>query len=299
MDQTRLVTLDNGYHLFTRKVNEGPIKLLCLHGGPGGTHETFDNFKDGLKGQGVEVYSYDQLGSYYSDQPDFTKKENKSLLSIPRYVDEVEEVRQKLGLDNFYLLGHSWGGLLAQEYAYKYGKHLKGLVLMSMIDNLDEYTENINHEREETFSPEQVDYMKECEKAENFTDPMYQQLVAHLYSLFLTRHPTGTTHPVNTHNNVIYNYFQGNNEFVMVGELTKWDFREKLASLKMPTLLTFGEFDTMPLSAARRMHQTLSNSRLTLTPDGGHCHNTDNPKAFFTSLTKFLHDVENNTFKGE
>lgn len=170
---------------------------------------------------------------------------------------------------------------------------------MSMIDNLDEYTENINHEREETFSPEQVDYMKECEKAENFTDPMYQQLVAHLYSLFLTRHPTGTAHPVNTHNNVIYNYFQGNNEFVMVGELTKWDFREKLASLKMPTLLTFGEFDTMPLSAARRMHQTLSNSRLTLTPDGGHCHNTDNPKAFFTSLTKFLHDVENNTFKGE
>lgn len=115
MDQTKLVTLKNGYHLFTRKVNEGPVKLLCLHGGPGRTHETFDNFKEGLKNQGVEVYSYDQLGSYYSDQPDFTKAENKNLLSIPRYVDKVEEVRQKLGLDNFYLLGHSWGGLLAQD----------------------------------------------------------------------------------------------------------------------------------------------------------------------------------------
>lgn len=296
MDQTKLVTLDNGYHLFTRKVNEGPVKLLCLHGGPGGTHEGFDNFKQGLAGQGVEVYSYDQLGSYYSDQPDFTKPENKKFLSIPYYVDEVEEVRKKLGLDNFYLLGHSWGGLLAQEYAYKYGQHLKGLILMSMIDNLDEYTENINREREETFSKEQVEYMKECEKDENFTDPMYQQLVAELYSKFLIRHPTGTQHPVDTHNNVIYNYFQGNNEFVMVGELTKWNFRDKLASLKMPTLLTFGEFDTMPLAAARRMHHTLKNSRLTITPDGGHCHNTDNPKAFFTSLSKFLHDVENEEF---
>lgn len=98
MDQTRLVTLDNGYHLFTRKVNEGPIKLLCLHGGPGGTHETFDNFKDGLKGQGVEVYSYDQLGSYYSDQPDFTKKENKSLLSIPRYGRRSRRSKTKVRL---------------------------------------------------------------------------------------------------------------------------------------------------------------------------------------------------------
>lgn len=285
--------------MFTRKVDTGPIKLLCLHGGPGGTHESFDNFKNGLAGQGVEVYSYDQLGSYYSDQPDFSKPENKKYLSIAYYVDEVEEVRQKLGLDHFYLLGHSWGGLLAQEYAYKYGQHLKGLILMSMIDNLDEYTANINREREETFTKEQVEYMKECEKAENFTDPMYQQLVAKLYSLFLARHPTGTKHPVDTHNEVIYNYFQGNNEFVMVGQLTKWDFRDKLASLTMPTLLTFGEFDTMPLAAVRRMHHTLKNSRLTITPDGGHCHNTDNPKAFFASLSKFLHDVENGTFRGE
>lgn len=128
---------------------------------------------------------------------------------------------------------------------------------------------------------------------------MYQQLVAELYSKFLTRHPTGTQHSVNTHNDVIYNYFQGNNEFVMVGELTKWNFRNKLANLKMPTLLSFGEFDTMPLDAARRMQHTLENSRLTLTPDGGHCHNTDNPKAFFKSLSQFLKDVESNNFRGK
>lgn len=294
MDQTKIVTLENGYHLFTRKVNEGPVKLLCVHGGPGDNHEDFENFKMGLAGKGVEVYSYDQLGSYWSDQPDFSKPENQKFLSVEYYLKELEEVRQKLGLDNFYLLGHSWGGLLAQEYAAKYGEHLKGVIIESMIDNLDEYTENINREREEMFSPAEVDYMHECEAEDNYEDAMYQEMVKKLYSVYLLRHPENSPHHlVSTTNTQIYNYFQGNNEFMMVGKLTEWDFRDRLKEITVPTLLTVGEFDTMPLDAVRRMHKTLKNSRMVVTPDGGHCHHLDNPKAFFTSLYKFINDVEN------
>lgn len=297
MDQTRIVTLDNGYHLFTRKVNEGPVKLLCVHGGPGDNHEDFENFKAGLAGKGVEVYSYDQLGSYWSDQPDFSKEENRKYLNIDYFVDELEEVRQKLGLEDFYLLGHSWGGLLAQEYAVKYGQHLKVVIIESMIDNLDEYTVNINREREEMFSPAQVDYMRECEAEENFDDAMYQELVAKLYSVYLIRHPeNGSRHVVSTTNTQVYNYFQGNNEFMMVGKLTEWDFRDRLGQITHPTLLTVGEFDTMPLDAVRRMHHTLKNSRMVVTPDGGHCHHVDNPDAFFSSLYKFISDVEAGKF---
>ncbi len=297
MDQTRIVTLDNGYHLFTRKVNEGPVKLLCVHGGPGDNHEDFDNFKAGLAGKGVEVYSYDQLGSYWSDQPDFSKEENRKYLNIDYFVDELEEVRQKLGLEDFYLLGHSWGGLLAQEYAVKYGQHLKAVIIESMIDNLDEYTVNINREREEMFSPAQVEYMRECETEENFDDAMYQELVAKLYSVYLIRHPENSTrHVVSTTNTQVYNYFQGNNEFMMVGKLTEWDFRDRLGQITLPTLLTVGEFDTMPLDAVRRMHKTLKNSRMVVTPDGGHCHHIDNPQAFFSSLYKFISDVEAGKF---
>lgn len=297
MDQTRIVTLDNGYHLFTRKVNEGPVKLLCVHGGPGDNHEDFDNFKAGLAGKGVEVYSYDQLGSYWSDQPDFSKEENRKYLNIDYFVDELEEVRQKLGLEDFYLLGHSWGGLLAQEYAVKYGRHIKAVIIESMIDNLDEYTVNINREREEMFSPAQVEYMHECEGEENFDDAMYQELVAKLYSVYLIRHPeNGSRHVVSTTNTQVYNYFQGNNEFMMVGKLTEWDFRDRLGQITLPTLLTVGEFDTMPLDAVRRMHNTLKNSRMVVTPDGGHCHHIDNPRAFFSSLYKFISDVEAGKF---
>ncbi|MBT9086295.1 prolyl aminopeptidase, partial [Lactobacillus delbrueckii subsp. bulgaricus] len=101
---------------------------------------------------------------------------NRKYLNIDYFVDELEEVRQKLGLEDFYLLGHSWGGLLEQEYAVKYCQHLKAVIIESMIDNLDEYTVNINREREEMFSSAQVEYMRECEAEENFDDAMYQEL---------------------------------------------------------------------------------------------------------------------------
>ena len=94
---TTILTLNNGYHLFSRKVGEGPIKLLCVHGGPGGTHEGFENFAPYLNDMGVEVYMYDQLGSYHSDQPDFSKEENRHFLTLDYYLGELEEVRQKMG----------------------------------------------------------------------------------------------------------------------------------------------------------------------------------------------------------
>lgn len=295
---TKLLELDNGYHLFTRKEGEGPVKMLCVHGGPGGNHEEFENFAQNLNGKGVEVYTYDQLGSFYSDQPDFSLEENKHYLTLDYYLEELEEVRKKLGLDNFYLVGHSWGGLLAQEYALKYGEHLKGLVVFSMIDNIEEYTTHINKLREEMFNSLEVQYMKDVEEAENFDDPMYQELLKKLYAKYVTRH-SKVSHMVNTMATDVYNYFQGNNEFVMVGTLNGWSVRDKLANVKVPTLLTFGEFDTMPLDVARRMQDTLPNSRLVLTPDGGHCHNEDNPEAFFKSLYKFVSEVEDETFGKE
>ncbi len=273
------------------------MNLLCVHGGPGGTHEEFENFAEHLADHHVRVSMYDQLGSFYSDQPDYTKPENRQYLTIDYYLSELEEVRQQLGLDHFYLLGHSWGGLLAQEYALRYPEHLKGLVVMSMIDNLDEYIENINRERDETLSKRDVAYMKEVEADERFDDPKYRELVDVLNNHFAMRHPeNGFSHNVETMATPVYNYFQGDNEFVMVGKLTEWDRRADTHKIKTPTLLTFGDHDTMPLDTAERMHREMSNSRLVYTPDGGHCHSTDNPKAFFHTLGEFLDDVEAGTF---
>ena len=110
--QSKVIPISGGFHVWTRRVGESPIKLLLLHGGPGSTHEYLECFEDQLPPEGIEIYFYDQLGSYFSDQPD-----DSSLWNVERFREEVEEVRCALGLDQFYLFGSSWGGFLSIEYA--------------------------------------------------------------------------------------------------------------------------------------------------------------------------------------
>src|SRR6187549_2237160 len=132
-----ITTPKGDFRVWTKRVGNNPkIKLLLLHGGPGATHEYFEAFDSYLPAAGIEYYYYDQLGSAYSDQPD-----DVSLWDLPRFVEEVEQVRVALGLtrDNFYLLGHSWGGILAIEYALKYQEHLKGLIISNMMSSIPAY----------------------------------------------------------------------------------------------------------------------------------------------------------------
>ena len=129
------------FKVWTKRFGSNPrIKLLLLHGGPGGTHEAFECFEGFLPAEGIEFIYYDQLGSANSDQP-----KDRDLWTTARFVEEVEQVRVALGLDkdNFYLLGHSWGGILAAEYALKYGAHLKGLVISNMMMSIPDYNRSM------------------------------------------------------------------------------------------------------------------------------------------------------------
>ena len=136
----RLIPIDTPkgtFRVWTKRVGNAPtMRLLLLHGGPGATHEYFEAFDSYLPAAGIEYYYYDQLGSFYSDQPD-----EPDLWELPRFVDEVEQVRQALGLDrdSFFLLGHSWGGMLAIEYALQYQQHLKGLIISNMMASCPAY----------------------------------------------------------------------------------------------------------------------------------------------------------------
>ena len=116
------------FNIWTKRIGNNPtIKVLLLHGGPGGSHEFFESFESFLPQEGIEFIYYDQLGSYNSDKPT-----DSVLWTTERFVEEVEQVRQALNLDssNFFLLGHSWGGILAMEYALKYQQNMKGLVIV-------------------------------------------------------------------------------------------------------------------------------------------------------------------------
>lgn len=295
---TTIVTLDNGYHIWTNTQGHGDIKLLCLHGGPGGNHEYWENFGEQLADLGVQVTIYDQLGSWYSDQPDYSDPAiADKYLTYDYYLEELEEVRTKLGLDNFYLIGQSWGGALAMMYALKYGQHLKGLIVSSMVDNIDEYVTHINELREKTLTPEAVAYMKECEEKDDLDNARYQGYVDVLNREYVDRkQPEAIRHLISTMATPVYNAFQGNNEFVITGKLKLWDIRDQLSRITMPTLLTFGEHETMPLTTAKRMARDIPHARLETTPGGGHHHMIDNAPVYFAHLKKFLSDVETGNF---
>lgn len=297
---TKIITLDNGYHLWTNTQGEGDIHLLALHGGPGGEHEYWEDAAQQLKKQGlnVQVTMYDQLGSWYSDSPDFSDPQvRKDILNYEYFLDEVDEVRDKLGLDNFYLIGQSWGGLLVQEYAEKYGMHLKGAIVSSMVDRIDDYTNHLEQVREEALTPDQVAYMKKCEANNDYDNERYQSYVDILNKGYIDRkQPSKLSHLIDVTNTDIYGAFQGDNEFVITGKLAEWNFTDHLKNIKVPTLVTFGEHETMPVETGKRMAQMIPNAKFVSTPEGGHHHMVDNPDVYYKHLADFIRQVEAGTF---
>lgn len=300
---TKIITLDNGYHLWTNTQGEGDIHLLALHGGPGGNHEYWEDAAEQLKKQGlnVQVTMYDQLGSLYSDQPDYSDPEiAKKYLTYEYFLDEVDEVREKLGLDNFYLIGQSWGGLLVQEYAVKYGQHLKGAIISSMVDEIDDYVKHVNALREKTLSKEAVDFMKDCEAKNDYSNPKYQEYVQVMNENYIDRkQPSKLYHLKDLGGDAVYNAFQGDNEFVITGKLKDWHFRNQLKNIKVPTLITFGEHESMPLATGKKMAELIPNAKFVTTPNGGHHHMVDNPDVYYKHLADFIREVEDGRFKGE
>ncbi|MBD7894774.1 proline-specific peptidase family protein [Limosilactobacillus sp. Sa3CUN2] len=293
---TKIITLDNGYHLWTNTQGEGDIHLLALHGGPGGNHEYWEDTAEQLKKQGlnVQVTMYDQLGSLYSDQPDYSDPEiAKKYLTYEYFLDEVDEVREKLGLDNFYLIGQSWGGLLVQEYAVKYGQHLKGAIISSMVDEIDDYVKNVNALREKTLPKEAVDFMKECEAKNDYSNPKYQEYVQVMNENYIDRkQPSKLYHLKDIGGDAVYNAFQGDNEFVITGKLKDWHFRDQLKNIKVPTLVTFGEHESMPLATGKKMAELIPNAKFVTTPNGGHHHMVDNPDVYYKHLADFIRECE-------
>src|SRR6185437_2931641 len=176
------------FRVWTRRVGTNPdLKVLLLHGGPGATDELYECFDTWFPRAGIEYYYYDQLGSFRSDQPD-----DPSLWDLGRFVDEVEQVRQALGLDasNFVLLGQSWGGLLAMEYAVHHQQRLKGLVISNMMSSCrlyNEYADKGLMPQVDTAGPADI---KRFEAEGTTDDPRYGQLLmGHHYVLHVCRLP--------------------------------------------------------------------------------------------------------------
>ena len=224
----RLIPVDTPkgtFKVWTKRIGNAPtMKLLLLHGGPGATHECFEAFDSYLPAAGVEYYYYDQLGSVYSDQPD-----EPELWDLPRFVEEVEQVRQALELDrdSFFLLGHSWGGVLAIEYALRYQQHLKGLIISNMMASGSAYNAYAQDVLMPTMDQAVLAEVKGYEASGDFENPRYMELLMeHHYIHHVLRMPaTEWPDPVNRAfkhiNPSIYVPLQGPSELGLSGKLQR------------------------------------------------------------------------------
>jgi proline iminopeptidase len=280
------------FNVWTKRVGNNPkIKVLLLHGGPGVTHEYWEAVDSFFPAAGIEYYYYDQLGSYYSDQPN-----EPELWELPRFVEEVEQVRQALGLnkDNFYLLGNSWGGLLAIEYALKYQQNLKGMIVSNMMSSIPAY----NVYAKDVLMPEMdqavLAEIQRLEAAGDTQNPRYMELlVPHHYEKHLLRIPAAQwPDPVNRSfkhmNPNVYVPMQGPSELGASGKLVNWDRSADLKHITVPTLVVGARYDTMDPKHMEWMASQFPKGRYLYCPNGSHLALYDDQQTWFAGVIDFL-----------
>jgi proline iminopeptidase len=283
------------FRVWTKRVGHNPsLKVLLLHGGPGATDELYECFDVRFPPAGIEYYYYDQLGSFRSDQP-----EDPSLWNLARFVDEVEQVRQALGLDNgnFVLLGQSWGGLLATEYAIHHQQHLKGLVISNMMSSARLYNEYATDVLMPAMNQDVLAEIKRFEAEGKTEDPRYEELlmehhyVLHVCRMPLEDWPDPVTRSLGHINPAIYVPMQGPSELGLSGSLEDWDRSADLHDIDVPTLVIGAAHDTMDPEHMRWMAEQLPQGRYLHCPNGSHLAQFDDPEHYFAGLIDFLESL--------
>ena len=286
-------TSSGTFNVWTKRIGNNPkMKVLLLHGGPGGNHIPFESFESYLPVEDIEFYYYDQLGSMNSDHP-----ADSTLWEVPRFVEEVEQVRQALGLnkDNFFLLGHSWGGILALEYALKYQSNLKGLIISNMMSSCPDYGKYAEEVLAKQLKPAVLAEIRAIEAKKDFSNPRYTELLmANFYNEHVCRlkpWPNALDRAFPAMNPTIYTLMQGPSEFGISGRLAKWDRKADLKNITVPTLTIGGQHDTMDPKHMAWMATQVQHGTSLICPNGSHCSMWDDQGHYFPGLIKFIKGV--------
>jgi proline iminopeptidase len=277
------------YKVWTKRVGRGKTKVLLLHGGPGFTHDYFEVMEAFLPEAGIEFYYYDQLGSHYSDQP-----QDPSLWTLPRFVEEVEEVRRGLGLENFVLYGHSWGGMLALEYALNHQEHLSALVISNMTAGIQSYLKR-TASLKLLLPPAKLAALRALEAKEAYDSPEYEAIMMEdLYPQMICRlkpWPEAILRAFRDANQTIYNQMQGKSEFLVTGNLKDWERWDRLHEIAVPTLTIGAAHDEMDPADMVRMAALVQRGTSAICPNGSHLALWDDQAVYFDHLLRFLKTV--------
>jgi proline iminopeptidase len=279
------------HQVWIKRVGNNPhLKLLLLTGGPGLSHAYLEVMDSYLPAAGVEYYHYDQLETGESDRPN-----DPDLWTLQRYVDEVDQVRKAIGGDksNFCLLGHSWGGLLATEYALSHQDQMKCLVISNMMASIPAYNAYAKKVLEPKMDQAVLKQILAMEASGKTEQPAYMNLLMpNWYEQHILRRPAAQwPEPVlraeENMNRKFYVTMQGPSEMGASGRLVNWDRFNDLKRITIPTLVISGKYDTMDPAYMAAMAKELPHGELAAT-NGGHMDMYDDQPTYFAKLTAFL-----------
>lgn len=284
------------FNVWTKTIGNNPkTRVLLLSGGPGISHEYLECFESFLPGEGIEFIYYDQLGCGHSDNPADT-----SFWDLDRFVEEVEQVRKSLQLDkdNFYLLGHSWGGILAMQYALKYQQNMKGLIVSNMMSSCPDYGQYADEVLALQMDKVVLDSIRTMEAAGEYTNPKYMNLLMnhyyqqHICRILIADWPEPVNRAFAGMNQSLYVTMQGPSEFGISGKLTHWDISKRLQEILIPTLVIGAKHDTMDPEHMKWMSSQFKNGSYLFCDNGSHMCFYDDQQTYFKGLIDFLNKTK-------
>jgi proline iminopeptidase len=261
--------------------------LLLLHGGPGFPSHYLDRLA--VLGDERPVVFYDQLGCGRSERPS-----DKSLWTIGRFADELQQVRDALGLEEVHLLGHSWGTMLAAEYLLGNPRGVRSVTLSGPILSSRRYLEGLTLLRSRL--PEEVRaVLDKHETAGTVHDAEYQKAVDAFYARHLSLLPERPPELRQAFEQLGVETFEtmwGPSEFVLTGNLRAWDVTDRIGNLRLPVLLTAGRQDlTRPEDAAYYRH-LIPGARLHIFEGSAHFTMLEDPQTFVSVVRRFLREED-------
>ena len=288
--QEGFVPID-GYKVWYRSVGGGSdqeqIPLLILHGGPGAPHDYLENL-EALSSETRKVIFYDQLGCGRSDHPD-----DPSLCQVSRFADEVEAMRTALGLHRLHILGQSWGGMLAMEYALRQPKGLVSLILSNTTSSIPLWVKEANRLREE-LPPEMNATLLRHELTGTTSDPEYLQAMDVFYARHVCRVSPVPEFVQRTFDQMgyVYNYMNGPSEFHVIGVIKDWDRTDRLTEIRVPTLIVSGRYDEATPVINEVLHGGIAGSEWVMLENSSHLSHVEEPELYMQTVRAFLQRVE-------
>lgn len=275
-----------GYHVWYRRVGNGGIPLLTLHGGPGAGHD----YLEPLEHLGREVIFYDQLGCGKSARP----KDN-SLWRIERFASQIDLLRKALGLTNIHLFGQSYGGWLAIEYMLSRPPGVISLVLASTSGSVSQYVREMAGLK--AGLPTKIyETLQRYEVTKDFLHPNYEAAYQEFLKQYMCRLNPWPDSLLRTTNNVKefagYETMWGSNEFEPTGNLKTWDCMDRLIEITVPTLITVGLYDEMPLKCAETLHERISFSQIAVFEKSAHVAHLEETNKYLEAVNSFLEKAE-------